>query len=142
MVVLDIKTIHGYLILMNHSLTSLVMLAPKFHRNLILEKNVIHKDVAIVKKGAKGTRFGRRLRSLSIHELSAHSRAICKKHRAAKFVPWYQKGKVAQLKMSRPSLKVSSLECLKKKDVFQFCSNILLPIAQMFLVGNLPCGIF
>jgi hypothetical protein len=27
--------------------------------------------------------------------------------------------------MSRPSLKASSLECLKRKDVFQFCSNIL-----------------
>jgi hypothetical protein len=27
--------------------------------------------------------------------------------------------------MSKPSLKASSLECLKRKDVFQFCSNIL-----------------
>jgi len=34
MVVLDIEIIHGYLILVNHSLTSLVMLTFEFHRNL------------------------------------------------------------------------------------------------------------
>jgi hypothetical protein len=38
MVVLDIKIVHGYLISTNHSLTLLVMLASKFHRNLILKK--------------------------------------------------------------------------------------------------------
>ncbi len=29
------------------------------------------------------------------------------------------------MKMFRPSLKASSFECLKRKHVFQFCSNIL-----------------
>jgi len=65
-------------------------------------KKVVQEDVAIVKRGAKGVRFGRRLKYLSIHELSAHDRAICKKYQASKFVLWYQKGKVAQLKMYRP----------------------------------------
>jgi len=38
MVVSNIEIVHGYLILVNHSLTSLVMLALEFHKNLILEK--------------------------------------------------------------------------------------------------------
>jgi hypothetical protein len=42
-------------------------------------KKIVQKDVAIVKRGAKGVGFGRRLRYLSIHELSIHDRAICKK---------------------------------------------------------------
>jgi hypothetical protein len=40
MVVLDIEIIHGYFILVNHSLTSLVMLAPEFHKSLILQKRL------------------------------------------------------------------------------------------------------
>ncbi len=60
-----------------------------------------------------------------ILELSTHNCAICKKYQATKSALWYQKGRVARLKMSRPSLKASSLECLKRKYVFQFCSNIL-----------------
>jgi len=43
-------------------------------------KKVVLKDVAIVKRGVRGTRFGRSLGYLSIHELSTHSRAICKKY--------------------------------------------------------------
>jgi hypothetical protein len=35
MVVLDIEIVHRYLILVNHSLTSLMTLAFKFHMNLI-----------------------------------------------------------------------------------------------------------
>jgi hypothetical protein len=38
MIVLDIEIVHEYLILTNHSLTSLVMLTSEFHKNLILEK--------------------------------------------------------------------------------------------------------
>ncbi len=38
MVFLDKEIVHGYLILANHSLTSLVMLALEFCKNLILEK--------------------------------------------------------------------------------------------------------
>ncbi len=79
---------------------------------------------------------------MSIHELYTHSCAICKKYQTAKFVLWYQQGKVAQLKMSRPSLKASSLECVKKKDVFQFCSNILSTHCTNALVGNLLPRIF
>jgi len=46
------------------------------------------------------------------------------------------------LKMSRPSLKASSLECLERKDVFHFAIICYLLITQMLLVGNLPCGTF
>jgi hypothetical protein len=86
---------------------------------------VVQEDATIVKRSAKGIGFGKRFRYLFIHEPSAHNCAICKKYQTAKFALWYQKGKVAQLKMSRPSLKVSSFECLKRKDVFRFCNNIL-----------------
>jgi hypothetical protein len=53
-------------------------------------KGVVQEDVTIVKRGVRGTRFGRRLGYLSIHELFAHS----KKYQATKFALWYQKGKV------------------------------------------------
>ena len=36
-----------------------------------------------------------------------------------------QKSRIAMLKMSRPSLKAVSMEMVKHKDVFAFCSNIL-----------------
>jgi hypothetical protein len=65
---------------------------------------------------------------LFIYELFAHS----KKYQATKFAFWIKKERL--LKMCRPSLKVSSLECLKIKYVFQFCIIYCLPIAQMFLV--------
>jgi hypothetical protein len=38
MVFLNIKIVNEYFILVNHSLTSFVMLAPEFHMNLILKK--------------------------------------------------------------------------------------------------------
>jgi hypothetical protein len=47
---------------------------PDFRKKVVLE------DVAIIKRGARRTRFGRRLGYLSIHELSAHSHAICGKY--------------------------------------------------------------
>jgi hypothetical protein len=92
---------------------------------LDFREKVIQEDATIVKRGARGRGFGRRLGYLSIHELFTHSCAICKKYQTAKFAHWYQKGIITQLKMSRPSFKASSLECLKRNDVFQFCSNIL-----------------
>jgi hypothetical protein len=49
-------------------------------QELDFRKKVVRKDAAIVKKGAGGTWFGRRLRYLSIHELSTHSCAIYKKY--------------------------------------------------------------
>jgi hypothetical protein len=39
---------------------------------------VVEENATIVKKGVGGTRFGRRLCYLSIHELLTHSCAICK----------------------------------------------------------------
>jgi hypothetical protein len=55
------------------------MLAFKFHRNLNVER-VVQEDAAIIKRDARGIRFGRRLGYFSIHELSTHICAIYKKY--------------------------------------------------------------
>ncbi len=100
---------------MNLSLISLVLLALKFHKNLIL------------KRGCKTTRSSKRLEYLSI------VMAFTRNKEMPRLFIWFQKVRVSQLKMSRSSLKASSLKCMKRKyHVFQFCSNICLPSYKCF----------
>ncbi len=92
---------------------------------LNFRKKIVQEDATIEKKGSKGIRFGKRLGYLFIFKVTTHICPICKKYWDAKAVHWCQKVRVVEFKMFKPSLKASSLECLKKKYVFQFCNNIL-----------------
>jgi hypothetical protein len=65
----------------------------RFPHEHAFRKMVVWEDATIVKRGAGGTWFGRRLGYLSIHKLSTHSCAICKKYWTARYAHWYQKGR-------------------------------------------------
>lgn len=71
-----------------------------------------------------------------IIKLVLNGHGIHKNYKDAKVVHWLQKAKVVQLKLSRPSLKASSLKCLKKKMYFNFVAIHYTPIVQILLTEN------
>ena len=66
---------------------------------------VVREERALEKRGSRGTATGRRVGYLSALELSAHSRLLAKKYRKERFRHWGAKARIAQLKVSRPTLK-------------------------------------
>lgn len=80
---------------------------------------------AVEKRGSRGTAAGRRVGYLSAVELSAHSQLLAQKHRKERFKHWGAKARIAQLKVSRPTLKESAKQSSNQHNVHKFCSDII-----------------
>ena len=68
---------------------------------------VLREERAIGKRGSRGTGLGRRAGYLSVFEVTVHSRLLNKKLKKEQMRHWSAKAKIAQLKVSRPILRVS-----------------------------------
>ena len=80
---------------------------------------------ALIKQGLRDMGLGRRINYLNARELACHSRTLARKFREEKSMHWIMKLKVAQVKMTKRGLKLSTVENFNRKDVLAFCNNIL-----------------
>ena len=86
---------------------------------------MVREERALEKRGSRGTATGRRVGYLSALELSAHSRLLAKKHRKERFRHWGAKARIAQLKVSRPTLKESAKQSSDQHNVHKFSADII-----------------
>lgn len=87
--------------------------------------HVVCEEHCLEKCGSRGIAPSRRIGYLSIFELTSHSRVLAKKLKKEKLLYWSAKTQVAQLKMSRPTLKESTQRASLKHNVFKFCLDII-----------------
>lgn len=79
----------------------------------------------VEKRRSRGIATGRRVGYLSAVKLSSHSRLLAKKHRKERFKHWGAKARIAQLKVSRPTLKESAKQSSHQHNVLKFCLDII-----------------
>jgi hypothetical protein len=80
---------------------------------------------------------------LSVFELSAHSRFLTKKFKTEKMRHWSAKARIAQLKVSRPTLRESAKRASAEHNIYKFCNDIISAHRTGAMGGgNLHCGIF
>ena len=87
---------------------------------------VIREERAVEKRGCRGTALDRRVGYLSVFELSVHSRLLTKKLKTEQMQHWSAKARIAQLKVSRPTLRKSAKRATAEHNVYKFCTDILL----------------
>ena len=101
------------------SMCSSIVLETNFRLRIVREEHAVHKC------GSRGTGAGRRVGYLSLFELTTHSRILTKKLKLEKLRHWSARTRVAQLKVSRPTLRESAQRASSEHNIFKFCLDII-----------------
>ena len=86
---------------------------------------VVREDRALEKRGTRGTEARRRLGYLSLLEVVCHNRSISGQFRHERMMHCHAKTKIAQLKMSRPTMKETTKAADGTKNLLKFVNNII-----------------
>ena len=86
---------------------------------------VVREDRAVEKRDSRGTGLGRRLDYLSTKEVVHHSRSIKSQLKLHHMMLWHAKSKIAQLKITRPTIREAAKASSGTKNVLQFVNNII-----------------
>jgi hypothetical protein len=86
---------------------------------------VLREDSAPEKRGSRDTGQGRRLEYLSVFELGKRLKVVNREFQAQSRLLWSHKARLAQLKMSRPTLQERARQLEGERGVLNFCHNII-----------------
>lgn len=96
-----------------------IVLEPDFRSRVVREER------AVEKRGFRGTGLGCRAGYLSVFELCEQTRKLKKQHKLEKMQHWSAKVRIAQLKVSRPTLRQSAQGATDQHNVYKFCTDII-----------------